>query len=168
VKFKEKIMTSFLYFSISLAFFIAIEFKCLGQTNMDSNGQDANKLLATAFESVWNEHDMQAFGKLLTDDVDWVNVDAGRGTGKELVVKGHERVHAGKFKESVITVKNVEVFILKPEVALVYVYWGIKGDKNNDGTEREPREGLFTWVTIKEGQDWKIRASHNTNKNVVK
>ena len=129
---------------------------------------DANRALATAFESAWNNHDMKAFGGLLTEDVVWINVDAGRGVGRELVESGHAKVHANKFKNSVITVKSVEVQPIKPDVAIVYVTWGIRGDTDNDGTPRQPREGLFTWVTLKQGAEWKIRSSHNTNKNVVR
>jgi hypothetical protein len=33
--------------------------------------------LASAFEVAWNSHDMRAFGNLLTEDVVWINVDAG-------------------------------------------------------------------------------------------
>jgi uncharacterized protein (TIGR02246 family) len=134
----------------------------------EAKPEEAIRALAAAFESAWNAHDMKAFGQLLTEDVDWVNVDAGHGKGRDPVEQGHARVHAGKFKDSVITVKGVEVALLKPDVALVYVTWGIRGDRNNDGTPREPREGLFTWVTVKDGGAWKIRASHNTNKNVVR
>lgn len=134
----------------------------------EMNPEAANRALAAAFIQAWNTHDMIAFGKLLTQDVDWVNVDAGRGKGHETVVQGHVRVHAGKFKDSVMTLNKVEVDVLRPDVALVHVAWGLRGDRNDDGTPREPREGLFTWVTVKEGDAWKIRASHNTNRNVVR
>lgn len=138
-----------------------------GQTG--ASPEEANRSLAAAFEAAWNTHDMEVgLRKLLTDDVDWVNVDAGHGKGIGPIVEGHVRVHAGKFKDSVLTVKNVEVAVLKPDVALVHVSWGIRGDRNNDGTPREPREGLFTWVTVKDAGAWKIRASHNTNRTPVR
>lgn len=135
-------------------------------------GQDAeqgNRALAAAFETAWNTHDMDvAFRKLLTDDVDWVNVDGYRGAGIKAVVEGHVRVHADKFKESVMTIKDVQVASLTPEIAISHVTWGMRGDRDNDGTAREPREGIFTWVTVKAGDSWKIRASHNSNKNVIR
>jgi uncharacterized protein (TIGR02246 family) len=134
----------------------------------DASPEAANRALAAAFASAWNTHDMKAFGRLLTEDVVWINVGAGRGTGREMVENGHAKVHADKFKDSVITVQNVEVSLLKPDVALVYVTWGIRGDRDNDGTSRPPREGLFSWVTVKEGDAWKIRSSHNTNKTPVR
>jgi hypothetical protein len=73
------------------------------------SAEDANRALATAFESAWNAHDMKAFGRLLTEDVVWINVGAGRGTGRE-----------------------------------------------------------FSWVTMKQGAEWKIRSSHNTNRSIVR
>ena len=41
--------------------------------------------------------------------------------------------------------------------------WGLKGDKDPDGTPREPRAGLFTWLVVKDGRNWLIRAAQNTN-----
>lgn len=134
----------------------------------EPNAEEANRALAKAFESAWNAHDMKAFGRLLTEDVVWINVDAGKGTGRDVVETNHAKVHANKFKNSVFTVKSVEVQTLKPDVAIVYVNWGIRGDTDNDGTPRQPREGLFTWVTLKQGAEWKIRSSHNTNKSIVR
>jgi hypothetical protein len=53
----------------------------------DPKPEDAIKALAAAFESAWNKHDMRAFGKLLAEDVDWVNVSAGHGKGRETAEK---------------------------------------------------------------------------------
>lgn len=129
----------------------------------------ANQALAKAFETAWNTHDMDVgLRKLVTDDVDWVNVDGGFGKGIEQIVSGHVNVHKMKFKDSVMTLKEVEVAPLRSDVAVVHVKWGMRGDRNNDGSPREPREGIFTWVTVKEGEVWKIRASHNSNKQQVK
>ena len=81
--------------------------------------------------------------------------------------KGHARVFAGKFKDSVLTIKIVEVSFVKPDVAVIHINWAMRGDRNDDGTERQPREGILTWVTIKDGAVWKVRASHNSNKTPV-
>jgi uncharacterized protein (TIGR02246 family) len=128
-----------------------------------------NRALAAAFESSWNTHDMgEPFRKLLSEDVDWVNVSGGHGSGRETVVQNHIKVHENKFKDSVLTVTSINVALIKPDIAVVHVGWTIRGDRDNDGTPREPRDGLFTWVTVKDGGTWKIRASHNTNKTEVR
>jgi hypothetical protein len=44
----------------------------------------------------------------------------------------------------------------------------MRGDTDDDGTRRQPRDGLFTWVTVKDEGAWKIRASHNMNKTEVR
>lgn len=131
----------------------------------DAGPEVGNVALVKAFQSAWNSHDMQgAFRKLLTADVDWVNIDSSRGKGIDTVVAGHARAHAGKSRGSAMKIKDIEVEPLKPDVALVFVGWEITGDQADDGATLTPREGLFTWVTVKDGGAWKIRASHNTNK----
>lgn len=138
-------------------------------TAVDGDGVAANQALAKAFETAWNTHDMDpGLRRLVTHDVDWVNVDGGMGSGIEQIVSGHASVHRTKFKDSVMTVTHADVKLVKPDVAVVHVKWHLRGDRNNDGSPREPREGIFTWITVKVGDTWKIRASHNSNKQVVR
>ncbi|WP_396617475.1 SgcJ/EcaC family oxidoreductase [Lysobacter soli] len=127
-----------------------------------------NRALAASFSSMWNRHTMLEMRRIVTSDVDWVNVDAGWGRGAQQIVAGHERVHLTKFKNSVMTIEQVDVAMLRPDIALVHVRWSLRGDTNEDGSPRAPRSGLFTWVTIKDPEGWKIRASHNTNRQTVK
>jgi uncharacterized protein (TIGR02246 family) len=135
----------------------------------DDAAVDGNRALAKAFETAWNTHDMEpGLRKLVTSDIDWVNVDGGWGSGIEQIVTGHANVHKMKFKESVLTVNSVDVSVIRPDVAVVHVKWGMRGDRNNDGSVREPREGIFTWLTVREGDTWKIRASHNSNKQAIR
>ena len=129
----------------------------------------ANSALASQFEKAWNTHDMRFLDAIVTDDIDWVNVDGGRGRGREAIVGGHARVHGTpKFKDSKLTIRRVEVAALRPDVAVVHVYWGMQGDRDNDGTARPPRDGVFTWLTVNDGKSWRIRASHNSNRQAVR
>jgi hypothetical protein len=68
-----------------------------------------------------------------------------------------------QFRESTWTSQAVMVQLLKPDVALVHVDWILKGDKDPDGTPRQPRGGIFTWVVVKQSGEWLIRAAQNTN-----
>jgi uncharacterized protein (TIGR02246 family) len=150
-------------------FVLTLPMFAMAASETGADGVAANQALARAFESAWNTHDMDpGLRRLVTDDVDWVNVDGGRGSGIEQIVTGHANVHKMKFKESVLTVTGVEVALVKPDVAVVHVRWAMRGDRNNDGSAREPREGIFTWITVKQGEAWKIRASHNSNKQAIK
>jgi len=129
----------------------------------------ANRALVETFVRAWNSHDMTIFDRIVTDDVDWVNVDGGHGQGREQVVGGHARVHATpKFADSVMTINRVEVALVRPDVAIVHIAWGLRGDRDNDGTPRQPREGVFTWTTVRDASGWRIRASHNSNRQTVR
>jgi hypothetical protein len=48
-------------------------------------------------------------------------------------------------------------------VAIVHWTWKIAGDKNPDGSLRNPRYGLMTMITEKRGGAWLVAASQNDN-----
>jgi len=68
------------------------------------------------------------------------------------------------FKDSIWTTETVRVQFLRPDTALVHIDWAMRGDLNPDGTPRQPRKGIFTWLVVKDSGAWKVRAAHNTNK----
>lgn len=130
--------------------------------------QEVRKV-AEAFVEAWNAHRLEQMNALVTEDVDWVNVDGGRGSGRSQVVDGHVRVHATpKFSDSTMILDKVEVAPVRPDIAVAHVYWTLRGDRNNDGTPRPPRSGLFTWLLVNDGKGWRVRASHNSNKQPVR
>lgn len=131
----------------------------------DESAEQANRALAVAFETAWNHHDMHAFGSMLTVDADWVNVAGMHWRGREEIEREHAARHASPvFKDSVWSTQHVYVALVKPDLALVHIDWAIRGDRDPDGTPRQPREGVLTLVTIKDDVAWRIRAGHNTNK----
>jgi len=120
------------------------------------------KTIAAAYERAWNRHDMKAMAGLVTEDADFVNVGAKHWKGRKEIEAQHA-ARLSQFTESTWTTKTVAVQFLKPDVALVHVEWRLAGDKDPDGTPRKPREGVFTWVMVKQGGAWLIRAAQNTN-----
>lgn len=67
------------------------------------------------------------------------------------------------FKNSTLTVTNVDARFIHPNIALAHVKWRIQGDFDPDGTLRKPRTGIFTQVLLKSKGKWRILASQNTN-----
>ena len=118
--------------------------------------------IATTWEHAWNIHDMKMLAALFTTDADFVNVGAKHWKGRQMIEVEHTR-RLGQFMESTWTTKNMSIQYLKPDLVLAHVSWGIAGDKDPDGVARQPREGLFTWVFIKQHAAWYIRAAQNTN-----
>lgn len=126
--------------------------------------EQAVRALAAQFETAWSGHDMNILGSITTEDVDFVNVAGAHWKGREDVVRQHARLHLTMFKDSVWTTDTVRVQFLRSDTALVHIDWGMRGDLNPDGTPRQPRGGIFTWLVVKDSGAWKVRAAHNTNK----
>ena len=119
--------------------------------------------IASRWQDAWNRHDMDALSSLVAEDVDFVNVGARWMRNRQEFKDHHAERHQIVFKESVWTTKNVHLKFIRSDVAVVHVEWSIRGDRNADGTPREPREGLFTWVVEKQNGRWLIVAAQNTN-----
>ncbi len=115
------------------------------------------------WQEAWNRHDMKALATLVAEDVDFITVSGTWLKGRKAFEEHHARLHVMQFKESVWATSDVQVKFLKPDVAIVHVSWGMRGDKDPDGTPRQPRRGIFTRVIAKEGGKWLIKASQNTN-----
>lgn len=119
--------------------------------------------LVPRWQQAWNAHDMKALAALFTEDADFVNVGARHWKGRAEIETQHA-ARLPQFAESVWSTKESTVQFLTPDIALAHVTWGMKGDKNPDGTSREPREGVFTWLVVKKNGEWLIRAAQNTNR----
>ena len=124
---------------------------------------EAIKQIESRWQEAWNSHDMKALASLVAEDVDFITVAGTWLKGRKAFEEHHAARHAMQFKESVWETTDVQVKLLKPDIALVHVSWGIRGDKDPDGTPRQPRRGIFTQVMTKHGGRWLIQASQNTN-----
>jgi uncharacterized protein (TIGR02246 family) len=133
----------------------------LGQSAED---EQAIRQLAQQYETGWNTHDMDLLGRMRTDDIDFVVVTGEHRKGRAASMAQLAEQHRTQFRDSTWTNEQVSVQFLRPDIALVHIEWAIKGDRDPDDTPRPPRKGIFTWVVIKEGGVWKLRAAHNTNK----
>lgn len=130
--------------------------------------ENAHLMLSKAFEAAWNAHDMAALGKLVTADVDWVNSDGSHNKGRDQVIANFSQGHAAALKDSVLATMGIQVAQLKPDTAVAHLTWSLRGDRNADGSIRPPHQGIFTWVTVRQGGAWKIRASQNTSKQAAR
>jgi len=133
----------------------------LGQAADD---EQSIRQLAHQYETGWNTHDMELLGRMRTDDIDFVVVTGEHRKGRAASMAQLAEQHRTQFRDSTWTNEQVSIQFLRSDVALVHIEWAMKGDRDPDDTPRPPRQGIFTWVVIKEGGVWKLRAAHNTNK----
>jgi uncharacterized protein (TIGR02246 family) len=115
------------------------------------------------FCDAWAKHDGHALARIMADDVDFVTVGATLIHGRSDFESYHTRLLSGRFKDSTITLLQVEARFLRPDVAIVHWTWKIAGDKNPNGSPRNPRYGLMTMVAEKHGGSWLVGASQNDN-----
>ena len=120
---------------------------------MQREDEELIRQAARRWEEAWNAHDMAAMATLVSEEADFVNVWGLHWQGRARIEKEHADRHRGQFKDTTWTTRELRVQFLKPDVALVHLAWAMQ----------PPREGLFTWVMLKERGQWQIRAAHNTN-----
>ena len=115
------------------------------------------------WDDAWNRHDIPALSALVADDVRFVNV-AGRVLKSRAEFQQLQtRTHAMQFKESIRTVTGTDIKFFTPDIAIAHVNWGMRGDKDADGTVRKPRNGVMIQVLVKRDGKWTIVAAQNTD-----
>jgi uncharacterized protein (TIGR02246 family) len=144
----------------SLSFLLASASNALAQSKAD---RDAVNRLPQEFCNAYNKHDGHALAKIMADDVDFVTVATIYLHGRADFEAFHVRLLSGRFKDSTITVLKTTTRLLRPDMAVVHWSWKIEGDKNPDGTPRQPRYGMMTLVAEKRNGNWLVIVGQNTN-----
>ena len=83
--------------------------------------------------------------------------------GRAEIEQKHRASHATIFRDSTLSVEEVDVRFLTPEIAIAHVLTALVGQKMADGTVVSPRRALLTQVLQKQSGKWMIVASHNTD-----
>ncbi|MEP6902887.1 MAG: SgcJ/EcaC family oxidoreductase [Actinomycetota bacterium] len=149
--------------SIFLILLISIALSAAAQSKENAKDRETIKSIALKWQDDWNRHDMKDLAALVAEDVDFITVGGSWLKSQKDFEAYHTERHEMQFKESVWMTKNTEVKFIKSDVAVAHVEWSISGDKDPDGTPRQPRQGIFTWVLEKRKGAWLIIASQNTN-----
>lgn len=125
--------------------------------------EEVIKQVFANYVETWNEHDMNAWGKLFTEDADFVSWSGGWWKSNKENVEGHQRAH-GVLKEqkqkTTYKLTLAKIHLLKPDIALVHANWEWPGFASPLGEEN--RRGIITMVLVKQDGGWLIRASQNT------
>jgi uncharacterized protein (TIGR02246 family) len=125
--------------------------------------QSAVRSIPQAFAAAWAKHDGHQLAKIMSDDVDFVNVSAEWLHGRADFETFHTRLLSGRFKESTLTPLETDVRFLRADQAVLHWNWSVVGDRNQDMTSRRPRLGLFTMIVEKRHGEWLVVVAQNTN-----
>jgi hypothetical protein len=121
---------------------------------------------------------LDGFGKLFAPDADFVNVAGVLWTGRQSIQAQHayshgvipadspgfseeDRGYYGIFKNSTLKFDQINVRLLRKEVAIAHVNWQLLGDAR----AQNPRRGVFIFVLTRQNAGWLIAAAQNTEIN---
>ncbi|MEV4058022.1 SgcJ/EcaC family oxidoreductase [Amycolatopsis sp. NPDC049688] len=111
----------------------------------------------------WNCGDAAAYGRLFTEDADYVTFFGVNFPGREAIESSHRALFEGPLKGSKLTGslgEEAKVRFVRPDVAVVVV----GGGSSLTGAEvaDEGRESTVSFVLVREGGEWLITAFQNT------
>ena len=120
------------------------------------------RAIQTRQAEAWNRHDATAYADLFEEDGDVVNVVGWWWKGRAEIESKLTSAFAEVFRESTLTVTEVDVRFLDPSTAVAHVRWTMTGARTPPPIP-EPRAGIQTQVLRKSGSRWRIAAFQNTN-----
>src|SRR4051812_41176982 len=103
----------------------------------------------------WSRHDAKVYAALFTEDCDVVNVVGWWWKGRDEVERKLTEAFKFVFKDSQLTITDVETRFLKPDVAVAHARWTMTGARTPAGIP-EPKEGIQTLVFTKQAGHWLI------------
>ena len=152
---KRLIPKSFLVFS-----FVAVTAPAFAADQ--SADEAAIRALEARQPEAWNKHDAKAYASLFTENGDIVNVVGWWWKGRAEIEKKLTDAYVYVFKESTLTITNVDIRFLTADVAIAHVQWTMTGARTPSGIPT-PQQGIQTHVLQKQNGQWLIAAFQNTN-----
>jgi len=130
----------------------------------DSRDRDETDVrnVETLQQQAWNRHDAKAYASLFTEDGDCVNVVGWWWKGRAEIEKKLTAAYAFVFRESVLTITDVDVKFPAPEMAIAHVRWTMVGARTPEALPK-PQQGIQTQLLQKQKGKWLIVAFQNTN-----
>lgn len=145
--------------SICLRILIAILIFSCGTLNAQTGTQEIEGLIGS-FTQAFAKRDARELGKLMSDDVDFVNRSGKWMHGRSEVEKFFADGFRDRWQDSTLRSLGTSVRFLSPTLAVVHWKWILEGEKNKGGTTRRTSPALMTIVAQKSGNNWRILTVH--------
>jgi uncharacterized protein (TIGR02246 family) len=144
------------YFVVIFVFIVSAH----AQTKSD---EAAVRDVPQKFITAWAKHDGHELAKIMSENVDFVNVGGDWLHGRPDFELYHTRLLSGPFKQSSLKVLDTAVSFLRPDLAVLHWTWSITGDGMENPTTHESRKGIFTMIVERRGADWLVTVAQNTD-----
>ena len=147
--------------SLALLSFLVLFSPIIARCESEQDKADIRNLQNQQADA-WNRHDAKAYASLFREDGDCVNVVGWWWKGRAEIEKKLTDAYLFVFKESVLTIKDVDVKFLGVDLAVAHVRWTMTGARTPKGIP-EPQQGIQTQVLQKQSGKWQIATFQNTN-----
>jgi uncharacterized protein (TIGR02246 family) len=131
-------------------------------TNYENDDESAVRNVLAEYAVAWNRHDMAAFGRLFTENCDYVNIAGIHWTGVQEIVQRQAELFQNRLKTAVRTLTGVEVRFSTPDVALVHATWEVTRGSRSTGKTVAALKEITTMTMVKTNGQWLITAFQNT------
>jgi len=131
-------------------------------TNYENDDEGAVRNVLAEYEVSWNGHDTAAFGRLFTEECDYVNIAGVHWKGVQEIVQGHAELFQNRLKTAVRRLRGVEVRFSTSDVALVHATWDVTGSSRPTGEAVPVRKETTTMTMVKTDGKWLITACQDT------
>jgi uncharacterized protein (TIGR02246 family) len=117
--------------------------------------------IAARLVEAWNRHDARALASVFAEDAEFTNVFGMVANGRAAIEALHAPLFKTMFKDSHLSVMEVRVRLIRPDVASVDVKWKMTGARDPHGEPWPKREGLLNWIATLHDAGWLVDVSHN-------
>ena len=113
--------------------------------------------------AAWNAHDAAAYADLFTPDGDVVNLVGWWWKGRDEIRSKLTDAFALVFKDSRLTIVDVQARKLSSDIAVAHVRWTMTGALAPPGESSPPHEGIQVQVLVRGPDGWRITSFQNTS-----
>lgn len=99
--------------------------------------------IVESFAECWNRHDMNAFAELFSEDAEFVNVVGLWWKGRAEIKAAHEFTHQTIFKNSRLTIAEINTRFPAPQMAIARCRWKLVGHVTPEGAPLPERYGVL-------------------------
>jgi len=133
-----------------------------GGAGYGNDDESAVRNVLAEYAVSWNQHDMAAFGRLFTENCDYVNIAGVHWKGVQEIVQRQAELFQNRLKTAVRTLTGAEVRFSTPDVALIHATWDVTGWSRPTGEAVPVLKEITTMVMVKTNGKWLITAFQDT------